>query len=291
MYSLIRPFARGDGHLMPPSEDQALVINCEGHQRTNTSWVIGRILRDFEHDADLRAVQNLRLSGKHDSKRHRSGLMGTLGVLVSNLRSANVEHQLVSGEALRITVFEVDTRKRAGRPTYDWIYYLGIVVILVQIGIAVVPWAVNADYFPFITTVGGTILVLLFGMLPQWGREKYAEYKTGGFTTGITRGNGSRHVMLILGKEHSRNEGLDLEVMAARTAQAVKSPLTQASAVLLAMLSTVLLITVAGMKGNTWCTPNSQYANVPITNSHRSDCHWNPRHGAEFGCGRRKMLC
>ena len=275
---------------MPASEGSALLINCEGHQRTNSSWVIDRLLHDFEHHAESQAPELLTLSIKEYSKQSNASSKGRTGALSSKVRTTDVESTRPPREALRITVFKIDTQKEAGKPTFDWVYGVGVLVILVQIAIAAIPWALSANYFPFIITTGGTVLVLLTSMLPQWGKEKYSHYKTGGWTVSLTRGNGSRHVMLILGKEHHQSGGLDLEVMATRSTRTVKSPVTQISVVLLAALSTILLITVAGMKDDTWCNAHPPYALVH-TDDFRSDRDRNHWHDPKSHRCERKAIC
>lgn len=239
---------------MPVSDTSATVISANGHQLTNLAWVIGRLLRDFEHRANFQID-----GGPHPRKASRTVLpfahsKAAVEKVSTELRLPKSGREAPSRESLRITVFEVDPTQVPGRPTRDWVFKLGMVAILVQIGIAVVPWTLSGNYLPFIVTLGGTGLSLLTSALPQWRNEKYSHYKTGGWTVSITRGNGNRHVMLILGKDHGCHGGLDLEIMAAKSDRAIAPPLTRVCMTILAALSVVLLITVAGLKEDRWCT-------------------------------------
>lgn len=238
---------------MPVADTPATVISVYGHQRANEAWVIGRLLRDFEHRAKSQITQtelDPRLAGSFF--RYLPSKLASWPVLkkLGQPKAGSVEP---SWEALRITVFEVDPTYAPGYLIRDWVFYLGFVVIFIQIGIAVTPWALSGNHMPLVVTVGGTALCLLTSALPQWRQEKFAHCKSSGSTTSITRGNGSRHVMLILGKEHGYYHGLDLEIMAARNPVAITSPLTRIGTTILAIFSVVLLITVSGLRKDTWC--------------------------------------
>ena len=236
-----------DGQLMPEPDTAVSVVNANGHQRSNRSWTIGRLFRDFEHRTESKLTDGslgATVLAKNTCSEKNAKPKSQLPVAVSSPRKR---------EALRVTVFNVDVSKVPGHPTWDFVYYLGVLVILTQIGIAIIPWGLYGNYLPFIVTFGGNALSLLSGMLPQWMEEKFANYKTEGWTVSITRGNGSRHVMLILGKGHVRNFGLDLEIMAAQSRQGGNKLLTRFGSILLAALWTVLLITVTGTKQEPWC--------------------------------------
>lgn len=73
-------------------------------------------------------------------------------------------------EGLRITVFEVDENQPLpnGVPKLDWIWYSGFAVIVVQLALASVPWALHDQWGTFMITLAGTVLALIGGSLPQW---------------------------------------------------------------------------------------------------------------------------
>lgn len=239
---------------MPVSDISATVISANGHQRTNLSWVIGRLLRDFEHRANSRFDGELNpRQASSDSVLPFVSPKEAIRTVVTRLQPPKPGRERRAPEALRVSVYEVDPTQAPGCPTRDWIFHLGIVAIFVQIGIAVIPWALSMNYLPFVVTLSGTALSLLTSALPQWRNEKYASYRTGGWTVSITRGNGSQHVMLILGKDHGCHSGLDLEIMAGKSDRAVPPLLTRICMTILAALSVVLLITVAGMREDKWC--------------------------------------
>jgi hypothetical protein len=238
---------------MPVADVSAMVINANGHQRTNLAWVIGRLLRDFEYRAD--SQRNEKPHGRQANSFCLPLVSSrtAFGTVAAGLRPPRPDREKIPRDALRVTVFEVDPMYALGRPTRDWVFDLGLAAILVQIGIAIVPWALSMNSLPFVVTLSGTALTLLTSALPQWGNEKYACCRTGGWTVSITRGNGSGHVMLILGKDHGYPGGLDLEIMAGRSDRAAPSLVTRMGMTILAALSVVLLITVAGLKDDKWC--------------------------------------
>ncbi|KAI1206298.1 uncharacterized protein F4807DRAFT_235579 [Annulohypoxylon truncatum] len=209
--------AFGDGQMLPQPDYPVLVIGAKsGHVRTNQSWIIGRLLRDFDH-SQAKAAPNLNKFAP-------------------------------DYEALRVTIFQVDRRRKAGVPTRDWLWYSGFAVMLAQIGISVIPLAIEGDWAPILVAVSGTTLSLLQGAVSQWREEKWACPTTGGWTTSLTRGNGSRNVMVILGNNH----GLDLEILAGKSWKPKSSIPARAFLFLLALFWLVLLISVSGLRANAW---------------------------------------
>ena len=176
-------------------------------------------------------------------------------LVASDAKEIRPESLKVVKEALRVTVFEVDTDKKPGYPSWDRVRTLGVLTIVMQCTMSAIPWGLHANYVPFVITGAGTLLSLSTGALQQWGHEKFAAYKTGAWSIALTRGNGSRHVMLILGRGHREDGGLDLEVMAGRTSRQAPFLLTRVGSVILTVLWTVLLVTVSGLKDDTWCKP------------------------------------
>jgi hypothetical protein len=213
----------GNGRLMPPPDYDAKLINStNSFVRDNRSWVLGRLLRDFE-----RPMEN--------------------------------------DDALRVTVFEASASSEAGEPVNDWYWKSGIFVIFVQLVVAAIPCIREDDWSILLITSAGTILALFTGALPQWRFEKWACRRNTKKTFCLTGGNGTRDVMVIIGKE----VGLDLEDLAAaesprllrrnerRTQRKLMDlPLafriTQISCIALSVLWIILLITVTSLKQNTW---------------------------------------
>lgn len=200
---------------MPDADVQALIVNAQsGHHRENRAWIIGRLLRDFEKRASPFAASK-------DSP---------------------------NWEALRVSIFRWDQNKEQGKPIRDWVWFSGLAVIVVQIAIAIIPLALLSEWATLVLVTGGLLLASAQAALPQWASEKWA-CPTNGKSVSITRGNGHRHVMVILGCQNA----LDLEILASRSSAKAQSIWSKAAVAVLATLWTVLLITVAGLKQGSWC--------------------------------------
>ena len=203
-----------------------------GHCRQTTNWILGRLWRDFNDRID------------DEMKKEQAHIPP------GDVNDGQQQKGKSPFEGLRVTVFEVLDNAQHGVPTLDWAWFLGITVILVQLGIAAIPWAINDQWDTFMVTAAGNLFAVISGSLPQWRREKWACPKRGGQTVAITEGNGSRSVIVIQGKP---GVGLDLEILARGTRTAPASRFTRLANTVLAVLWILLLITVAAMKQHTWC--------------------------------------
>ncbi|RYO45771.1 hypothetical protein AA0116_g12948 [Alternaria tenuissima] len=215
-----------------------------GHQRMTTSWVLGRLLRDLDncYDNEMEDEQAHVPPEKIENK-------GT-DILIRPERLNTPAPR--TWEALRISVFEFEDNPSCshGVPALDWVWYTGFSLIILQLIIATLPWILHGFWVTFLVTAAGNTLALLGGSLPQWREEKWACPKKGGATITITKGNGSRHAVVIKGK---KGVGLDLEILAQGTRTSCSSHLTRFATIVLASLWLVLLIAVAGLKQYSWC--------------------------------------
>lgn len=201
---------------MPPADFRALVIGAKsGHAQNNGSWVVGRLLRDYEKQA----------------KPH------------------TMIKESMSWEALRISVFKIRVGSQPGRPRCDWVWYSGFVIAVIQIIIALIPLYLYSEWIALFVTITGTLLAFSHGALPQWKKEKWETAKSGGGTVTITQGNGSRHAMVILGSQ----DAMDLEILAYRDGNTMCTPSTRIWCAVHTVLWLVLVVTVAGLKRGTWC--------------------------------------
>jgi len=201
--------AIGEGRLMPPSDCSAIMVNANnGYTKANQSWILGRIVRD------------------HATSTPDSGLT------VSIFRTAPITQHAVPGV-----------------PHRDWLYWSGVVVIVIQLGIAVIPGAVNGDWTALVVTVAGTLLALAGGAQPQWQKEKWAcrRLKSGREVICLTRGNGSKDVMVIISEGAGQ---LRLEDLA--NVRDSRARYTTVYTSVLAVLWFVLLLVVAGLQSHAW---------------------------------------
>ena len=84
--------AFGENKLMPSPDYQAVVVNCEnGYIRENRSWVLGRVLRDYElaHEVDVNRtalrIDIFRASAPTGCRVDRKWVVGWVTILVQNL--------------------------------------------------------------------------------------------------------------------------------------------------------------------------------------------------------------
>ncbi|KAL8894207.1 MAG: hypothetical protein Q9192_004523, partial [Flavoplaca navasiana] len=214
----------GDKALMPSAPDcPSKIINCDtGYSRINRSWLLGRILRDCELGAEK-----------------------DLGLEYSD--SVSVARRI----SLRIDIFEI---RENHRPHIDRVWLLGWLTIFVQAMVSIVPWVHNGDWGICLITIMGSTFALLVGGLRQWNLEKWAgrrltrlgDNKVKTKTVCLTRGNGHRYAMLLVG----RGTAWDLEAMA--TAKPDPMPETPYMLGIMAVLWYCLLVAVSGLKRNTW---------------------------------------
>jgi hypothetical protein len=236
---------------MPLSDCTCKVINGKtGYVRDNSSWIIGRIVRDFEGWMD---------EGKKGGK-IRKQLDEMIQARWQMDKEAAEKKAKESGKLLEpvkrptqaglcVSVYKAE-KAQPGYPGYDLVYFIGFATILVQLGIAAIPCGLFGDWGILLVTICGIILSLATGSLGQWSEEKWACRKKSKKTVILTRGNGSQHAIVIMGD----GKGLDLEDLAAgpTNVDVSASKWTRAAIIILAIFWILLLITAAGIKQNTW---------------------------------------
>ncbi len=253
---------------MPPPDSSCEVINAKsGHKRSNSSWVIGRCVRDYGTWMDPAASKKLqevldakfRKDNDRYTEMHGAGHGDKTGS--DSLHPPRPQYPTKAG--LVVSVYEAEDA-RAGTSGRDAIYWLGFAATIVQLGIAAVPLALWGDWAIFLVTVAGILLSFLTGSLPQWRAEKWACRQRSAKDVILTTGNGSQHAILILGQ----GRGFDLEDLAAagqnvmvgssasknnrRISTLNSATLTRTALILLATLWIMLLIVAAGITANTW---------------------------------------
>lgn len=187
----------GENKLMLGADTPCTVINGKnGYTRSNDSWVLGRVMRDYEfwtHDSVLTLTASL-IRKKTDEIKPKEPL-----------RQAG----------LVVSFWEPDPERPSGVPGRDLLYWSGLAVAIVQLGIAAVPCGIYADWSVLLVTGAAILLCMATGSLRQWKTEKWACRKMDNErnkdqTFVLTRGNGAQHAIAILGNGH----GLHLEDLA-----------------------------------------------------------------------------
>lgn len=218
--------AVGDKTFLPAPELPAVVMSTEwGYHRANNSWVINRLLRDYEEywmpdQVKARLAQMLDEAGRR--RRRRAGLC--------------------------ISVFEASKGKEAGVPDRDFLWYSGYAVAALQLSIAAIPWALYGVWEEFAVTALGTALAFSTASLPHWTQERWACNTHSKKTFVLTRGNGAQHAIVIIGA----GRGLDLEDLATSSEGLPGKRSTPFIYSGLTVMWCVLLITVCGIENLTW---------------------------------------
>ncbi|CZR65945.1 uncharacterized protein PAC_15845 [Phialocephala subalpina] len=161
--------AVGKQQLMPTVEQPALVVNCaNSFSRDNQSWLLERLLRDYEV--------------RHERDKANASML--------------------------IDIFELAPLEKDEKPdpAPDRIWWGGWLTIAVQLGIAVAPWVVYGNWGVMVVLLSGTLLALITSAMPQWRQEKWAGARLDRHSVhALTRGNGHRYVMVFIGSPNSYN--------------------------------------------------------------------------------------
>ncbi|KAK9775313.1 hypothetical protein SCAR479_07989 [Seiridium cardinale] len=178
--------AVGDKTFLPSPEFPAVVMSTEwGYHRVNNSWIISRLLRDYEELwMPMEVKERLNKILAEAGNRRRVGLC--------------------------VSVFEASPDAIAGVPARDTLWYSGYAVAALQLVIAAVPWAAYGIWEEFTVTALGTALAFFTANLPHWTHERWACNRNSRKTFVLTRGNGAQHAIVVIGAGRS----LDLEDLA-----------------------------------------------------------------------------
>ena len=237
----------GDNKLLPEPDSSCLVINCKsGFVRENRSWVIGRLMRDFEHwgGSHVEASMQALLEKGWQERRHKAeaAVPGS---------GKHIERPVMVG--LCVVVYKA-LNVKARYPGYDRLYISGLIIMVLQFGIAAIPLGLFGDWSIFLVTGAGTLLSIATGYLPQWRKEKWSCRAIQKQQVVITRGSGHQYAIVIINDHKGTACGLNLEDLAGGPLHPGRamSLTTRNSVITFALLWILLLITAAGIKQNTW---------------------------------------
>ena len=245
----------GEKKLMPPADFPCKVINGEaGYIRDNRSWIIGRLVRDFENwmDKQPRVHAQPSLTPLSNPKTVQKRVQELTDAKWKALKeSAKAKGQLEPERPHRaglcVSVYRAQ-RAIKGYPGYDAPYITGILTTIVQLGVAAIPFGLYGNWGIFLVTSAGIMLSFSTGALSQWSKEKWACRSSTKKTFVLTSGNGSQHAIVIQGN----GVGLDLEDLAANDPGMSASCETRLAITAIGALWIVLLITAAGIQQDTW---------------------------------------
>jgi hypothetical protein len=210
-----------------------------GYRRDNQSWLLARFFKTYPFWMSPEARSILRYGSQTPPPRDEEHSKSP-----QPYEGAFGDPPAV---ALCVAVYDWVEQPRGtpGIPTRDLLWWSGLLTTIVQLGIAAIPFGLHHDWSIFFATAAGSLLSHISASLPQWRREKWhaRRYKN---DVALTIGNGSQHVVVILGADH----GLNLEDLAGSRAPDLLS--TRISTMALAVCWLVLLIACTGIKQNTW---------------------------------------
>ncbi|KAI0159973.1 hypothetical protein GGR52DRAFT_171747 [Hypoxylon sp. FL1284] len=221
--------AIGEGTFLPPPDCPATVINVtSGDRRDNQSWVLGRLLRDME----------LKVEAETDMSELDSGLL--------------------------VTVYKAESDKsrhrKTIRPRRNWLWFWFAIGVTMQLAVAAgpiyAPWRDDSpprrDWSIVLITVAGNFLAACSSFIPSMRKEKYQGTKSSHHTYAITRGNGHKHVFIILPDTMAKGESClpSLDQMATARDRAYFTH--RLLSIIPAILWVILLLIVGGLTNHTW---------------------------------------
>lgn len=232
---------------MPNADTSCSLINGKnGSVRSNGSWVLGRMMRDYHYwmlePVKLKTQEVINSALEFDRKQDLKK--------PPHLRG-NVEERKQAG--LVVSFWETSQTMPAGRPGRDILFWSGIIVSIIQIGVASIPCGLYGDWGVLLVTCAAMTLCLVTGSLTQWKIEKWAcrELKGKEKVFVLTRGNGAQHAIVIV----SKGRGLDLEDLATGFANIDAPHITVSSRLISAVLGilwVLLLITSSALVDDAW---------------------------------------
>ncbi|KAE8386792.1 hypothetical protein BDV23DRAFT_196202 [Aspergillus alliaceus] len=137
-------------------------------------------------------------------------------------------------------------------PKKDALWWTYFPITLTQLVIGAVPWIISGDWAVFFVTACGIVLALVTGSLRTLFLEKYACRHHSPQIYAIARGNGHRHVFLILPNSRDKDKSSALYLDDLASAVQHGGWQTRAISIVLAALWVGFLVTVGGIDTNTW---------------------------------------
>lgn len=180
---------------MPHADTPCTVINASnGQSRSNGSWVLGRAMRDFEY------WMGAPVKAKVDELKHAKWSYDKETAKKQGKDPEKIKFPAHAGLVVSIWAFDPDKKEQLQRPGRDILFWSGIVIAALQLGISAIPLGVYGNWGVFLVTASAILLCFLTGCQAQWGREKWAcrQIEPGQKRTYImTRGNGAQHAIVV----------------------------------------------------------------------------------------------
>ena len=133
-----------------------------------------------------------------------------------------------------VTLFRATAN--TGMIRYDWVWYSGVVVIILHV--AALAWALSRNWLILLATACGTLLALGGGTLPRWKAEKWACRPNLPETYCSMRGNDHQQVVVI------ESAGMDMNLEDLACSRVRKPPYHQVLTGQLAISWTIFLMSM-----------------------------------------------
>ncbi|KAI1123845.1 hypothetical protein F5Y10DRAFT_251007 [Nemania abortiva] len=241
--------AVGENKLMRPADTPCTVINVDNKQsRGNGSWILGRVMRDFEYwmGRPVRDKVGEVKKSKFEFDKDQAQKHGK--------DPSAVEYPAHAGLVVSFWKFDPGKKDQLRKPGRDLLFWSGIAITIIQLGVAAIPFGVYGNWGVFLVTAAGIILCFITGFWKQWGREKWAcrQLPAGKKRTFImTRGNGAQHAIVIEGDGF----GLNLEDLCTGFDNLDEPAIpvsTRFAMIILGVLWVALLITSSALTDQSW---------------------------------------
>ncbi|KAE8153290.1 hypothetical protein BDV25DRAFT_137045 [Aspergillus avenaceus] len=228
--------AVGDGTYLPePDYPGSVVVVGSGDTRKNQAWVIGRLIRDLEME-----VENGFSSKWQDEATNEIVNEGASGLLITVYESLPARQgNFLNGYAPK-------------EPKKDALWWTYFPITLTQLVVGAIPWITSGNWAVFFVTACGIVLALVTGSLRTLFQEKYVCRDHSRQIYAITRGNGHRHVFLILPNSRDGNKSSLLYLDDLASAVQHGGWKTRLISIMLATLWIGFLVTVGGIDQSTW---------------------------------------
>ena len=241
---------------MPGSDTPCTVINVSsGQSRSNGSWILGRVMRDFEYWMKQDGPEVHKMVTELRQNKHKWDLDQAQEQTKRTGAAPKVERPKLAGLVVSFWKVDEDKRSRVGKPGTDILFWSGVVTSIVQLGVAAIPFGLYGDWGYFLVTAAAIILCLATGAQKQWKREKWAcrIFEEGDKPRHyiMTRGNGAQHALVI----ECNGVGMNLEDLCTgfdNLDSPAISKATRLTMVGLAVLWVCLLITSSALTDNAW---------------------------------------
>jgi hypothetical protein len=154
---------------MPPADTPCKIINVDNQQsRGNGSWVLGRTIRDFEYwmGRPVREKVGEVKKSKFQYDVDQAKKQGKDPV--------DVEYPAHAGLVVSFWKFDEEKRDQLQKPGRDLLFWSGVAVTVIQLGVAAIPFGIYGNWGVFLVTAAAIILCFTTGFWKQWGREKWA---------------------------------------------------------------------------------------------------------------------